>query len=1001
MLFNKFKTYYLSKMIRNIPFISIMMVALFISSNTTYAGTTGKISGIVEDKESGEPLAGVNIFLEGTNLGAASDLNGFYVILNVPAGPQTVKATYIGYTEMIVQNVAISPDHTSRVNFQFEPTVLELGESIVVTAEQKLIRKDETNTVTIRTAQEIQKLPIGDVNDLLLTTVGTVSLYGDIHIRGGRSDETIYVVDGVVQNELLYGTTRTRINPKAIEEFQVQNGGFNAEYGNVMSGLVMITTKSGRPYYQFTAEAISDMFLPQDNDNWGAYSYGYQDYNFTLGGPLIPGFKKLTFFASYQRLLLGDRDPRLYWADGKTYTFEAPYTQWTPDHVPIRDTLTVTLDKNMKPGSWENQHNLNVKLRYNLSNTMDIQVSGLITDVKYQYPSNTSVLLINARHAPRTESLTKSFQLFFTHMFKPTSFYTLNLGYYDSFWERGDGVFFNEPLKIGDPAYNEFVQLNPETNQPDTGTVVESSIARCWDGRSSYYKRYEKRNQETYSFDFDLSHQHGKNHLIKLGGELRYHTIRWYRLRGHLAMLAFFDYKEFTGSNEDWYYHYQKNTYQSFVGYDFYGNQVNQGDWFVEDDSCFVYGRPEAPKHPIIAALYLQDKIEFNDLIVNVGLRFDYFNPNDWQFKDLYHPFSSGGDPDKFDEPDIIDSEVQTYFSPRLGLAFPIRESTVFHAQYGKFSQIPTLIDMYESKNFVESALVGRGGWLNNPNLKSPRTTAYELGVKQRLGGIAAINLTGYYKEIAELVFWQPLNTDIRTQMIDQNIDFGTVKGLELSLQLRRYHNISSFVNYTLSYAVGTGSYNYQITQLVWLKGHPKMTMALDYDRRHTCVINLDWRLGENKGPAVGNLHPLENFGVNLMLTFNSGLPFTKIRVVSEPFTGGGTQDYPLSALNANYSPFNKMIDLKIDKTFHLPFVKGNLNVYLWILNVMNFENVLHVYPFTGTADNNGWLECPDGKLWQREISDPMEIELYKKRMKDPFNYGPPRQIRLGLRFEI
>ena len=147
-------------------------------------------------------------------------------------------------------------------------------------------------------------------------------------------------------------------------------------------------------------------------------------------------------------------------------------------------------------------------------------------------------------------------------------------------------------------------------------------------------------------------------------------------------------------------------------------------------------------------------------------------------------------------------------------------------------------------------------------------------------------------------------------------------------------------------------------------------------------------------------MKPLENFGVNMLLTFNSGRPYTAVRVVSEPFWGGGTGERPTSAINANYSPYNFMIDMKVDKYINLPFAKSRLNVYVWVLNLLNTENTVRVYPFTGDVDNNGWLDSSDGELYQQTAS-PEEIELYRKREANPFNYGPPRQIRLGMRLEI
>ncbi len=1000
---------------------------LFLIPMLLQAGTTGKISGVITDKSSGDPLPGVNVLVDGTTLGASTDMDGFYVILQVPPGSYTVRASYIGYKEFAYQSVGVSADLTTEINFRMEQTTLELGESIVVTAERPMIRKDETNMIDIRSADEIRTMPVRSLNDLASVTAGSVQDEGFVYMRGGRSNETAFIIDGVVQNEQLYGGNRTSLNTNSIEEVQVQTGGFNAEYGGIMSGLVAITTQAGSPQYHFSAEAITDEFLPRNNQDYGAYSYAYNDYNFTLSGPVIPKFDKLTFFGAFQRFYRGDRDPRYGWADGNTYTFVDPY------NIPVyaadstgamaysgmrNDTMNVTLDQNIKPGNWENQLNFNGKMRYQLSNNFNIQLSGLMSVIKNQntnlgnvdnvmdnyYRSLVSHMLINSEHAPRTELNTKSLNLTFTHTLNPVTFYTLKINYYDSFRERGDGQFFNNIYAYGDASSNQYLPIDPETGEVIEGTPLNNTIAQAWHGRGYIWNNYIKDKQTQYAANFDLTRQQGKSHLIKFGGEFRYGTIRWYSLGAYPGVAGLAAPPEnFDGSNQQWYELFRNKARADYFGYDFYGNEVNSGDWFENADGSIEQGRPEAPKHPIIAAAYVQDKIEFNDLILNLGARFDYLNPNDWQFIDLAHPYSTGGDPKKFDAADVEDSKVNTFISPRLGFAFPVSENTIFHAQYGKFYQMPRLIDMYGSKNYIDILLLDHPYYDNigNPNLKPEKTTSYEIGFKQRLGALAALNVTAFYKETADLVRQESYTTDIQDIGFMLNNDYGTVKGIDLNFALRRFKNVTASINYSLSFAIGTGSNSNTLRNIAWLQeDKPKSATPLDYDQRHTGTINLDYRLGKGQGPKVGNMLPFEDFGFNLLFSFNSGRPYTKFIVVSEPFWSGGTGNQPISALNANYSPYNYNLDLKVDKTLRLPFTRGNFNVYLWVVNVLNTKNVVNVYPFTGDVDNNGWLDSNEGLAWQQTAS-PEEITLYRKRENNPFNYGTPRQIRLGFRFEI
>ena len=523
-----------------------------------YASTTGKIAGVVTDKSTGDPLPGVNVIVEGTTLGASTDIDGYYVILNVPPGFYSLKASYIGYTDMVIQEVKVSTDLTTEINLSMEPTTLELGEAIVVTAQRELIRKDETNKVEIRTAEEIQALPIRNLNSLASLTSGTVESNGLLYVRGGRSNETAYVVDGVVQNELFFGGNRTDVNPNSIEELQVQTGGFQAEYGSIMSGLVIITTQAGSPQYHFSAEGITDEFLPKDNNDFGAYSYGYQDYNFTLSGPIVPGFKKLTFFASFQRSIRGDRDPRLDWADGKTYTFVDPYNfpvfNESDSLIGLRnDTLSTTLNENSKPGNWDNTTNFNGKLRYRITNNIDVQVSGLVTIQKYQNANHGAVegdvnaaynrawasgMLVNSIHNPKTELNTQSYNFTLTHTLNPTTFYTLRGGYYYTYRERGDGVFFDDLYAYGDTTQNSYLPIDPNTGAKIQAVPLNNIIAQSWMGRGYLYNNYSQQKQEMYSVNLDFTRQQGKSHLIKFGGEFRYNTVRWYSIGAYPGVVG-------------------------------------------------------------------------------------------------------------------------------------------------------------------------------------------------------------------------------------------------------------------------------------------------------------------------------------------------------------------------------------------------------------------------------------------------------------------------------
>ena len=218
------------------------LIAAYISliAEQSIAGTTGKIVGTITDAQTGEILAGVNIMIEGTTMGAASDLDGYYLILNIPPGTYTLKAMMISYQDVSFENVRVYIDLTTKVNFELSSEILE-GEVITVVAEKLLIQKDITSTQAAIGAEEIMALPVEDINDILELQAGMVKG----HMRGGRASEIVYMIDGVSVTDPFSGDKAVEIENMGIQELQVISGTFNAEYGQAMSGIVNIVTKEG------------------------------------------------------------------------------------------------------------------------------------------------------------------------------------------------------------------------------------------------------------------------------------------------------------------------------------------------------------------------------------------------------------------------------------------------------------------------------------------------------------------------------------------------------------------------------------------------------------------------------------------------------------------------------------------------------------------------------------------------------------------------------------
>lgn len=274
--------------------ILLVMIAEFLT-----AGTTGKLAGTVTDKKTGEPLIGANVIIEKVLLGAATDINGSYYVLQVPPGTYSVRFSMIGYQDLIVKDVRVQVDLTTQVDGALPEGVIGMNE-VFVQAERPMIQTDVTYSQANISSEEVDLLPVEEFEDVVALQAGVVSEGGEIHVRGGRGGEISYMVDGVTVTDPFNAGIAVEIENNAIQELQFISGTFNAEYGQAMSGIVNIITKDGS-YEKFSGrfsgnigDYISDdpIFPKLDATDWNNVS----DFKANFEGPIIPG--KMSFFVS-------------------------------------------------------------------------------------------------------------------------------------------------------------------------------------------------------------------------------------------------------------------------------------------------------------------------------------------------------------------------------------------------------------------------------------------------------------------------------------------------------------------------------------------------------------------------------------------------------------------------------------------------------------------------------------------------------------------------------
>ncbi len=358
------------------------------------------------------------------------------------------------------------------------------------------------------------------------------------------------------------------------------------------------------------------------------------------------------------------------------------------------------------------------------------------------------------------------------------------------------------------------------------------------------------------------------------------------------------------------------------------------------------------------------------------------------------------------------DYSPQTTFMPRISFSFPISDEALFFAHYDVITKRPTTgleIDPI-SYLFIESIGSTR---INNPNLKPERTTDYELGFQQKISNSSSLKFSAYYREIRNLVQVKRFTgADPNPNYISYtNIDFGTVKGLTVTYDLRRTGNVRIRTSYTLQFADGTGSSATSQASLV-SSGQPNLrtTTPLAYDQRHAVKTNIDYRFDEGKkysGPKitrkikgtdkVKTILLFENTGINLTFNGSSGTPYTKRSILDNVITG---------QQNGSRLPWQFWMDAQIDKDIMLKFGKSEskskkyayLNIYLQVLNVLNTQNTIFVYSTTGNPNDDGYLANPKNQALINAYIDPQSYrDLYSTSINNPNNYSLPRRIRLGV----
>ena len=855
---------------------------------------SGKIAGRVTDAATGEPIPGANVIVQATGQGDAADLDGYYTVLNVSPGTVTLQVSSVGYASLTIEGVDVNIGQTSTVNAELRAEDLGLGD-LVVRAERPVVETDVSNSRTNVSAAEIEALPASDVQ----AVVGLQAGIQGLSIRGSGSDEISFQVNGLALRDERDNSPFTSIPLSSVQEVQVQTGGFNAEYGNVRSGVVNVVTKEGdTDRYEVN---IQSRLSPPAQKNFGGLandpdSYWIRPYldpavsmtgtrNGAWSLATQQQYPEFAGWVAVSQTLLEDDDPTndmtpealqqaFLWQHRKQMEITAPdYDVDLGFGGPVPG-LSRRLGNLRFYGSYRQEEDLysiplntdryteqtgRLKVTSDVARGMKLSVEGMLANQEgtsasrsgqpgfFRTPGGiastlTSVSFIDSRifstdYFSPSQTRRNQVGATFTHTLSSNSFYEIRGNRYSTQYDTNPG------------------RRRDETPVVEFGGVGFDEAPFGW---------------QPFSFP-------GINGTTGVEGNLRM----------GVGMSNGRDSSRVTNWNLRGDFTSQLNRFAEFKGgleFNVTESDVN----FARIDSALTGSNTwsQWDREPLRAAAYAQTKLEFQGMVANIGLRADYYDPRgDWYVFDDFDPVfgnvpTVGGDPrpglDSLLATERVQSRVN--FSPRLGVSFPVTAVSKLFFNYGHFRALPDADRLFRVSTTPTSASTGRLDVIANPNNPLPKTIAYELGYEQSFFDQFLARVAGYYKDVS----LQPLTVSYLSRQgveyaISEPNSYEDIRGFEVTLSKNRGQWVRGFVNYTYMVFSG-GSFGFtrafeNTTQQnrferdqIAARAAAAEPIARPYAR-----VNLDFFVPEDVGPSVGGFRPLADWRVSFIGRWQDG----------------------------------------------------------------------------------------------------------------------------------
>ena len=989
--------------------ILIAAVLMFgVSMRNASAAIIGKISGVIADEATSAPLANVTLTIVGTSSTATTNDDGYYVMTNIPPGGYDVKAELTGYASETVVGAKVFAGLTTTLNFALDAAEVITLEEIEVTATKPLIKRDVTQSTRIIEAEEIAAMPRDTVNGILETQAGVAvdNATGSIHIRGGRSMEIKYLIDGIPINDPIGRGLGVQVNANSIEQMEVITGGFNAEHGDAQSGVINLITKagtqefSGRIRYRVgqwgehhgdplygpwldpdsgfrpvALEPFRGIFLGKPYD----YQTPYRGEDITVSELATrEGDAQVEFTEIFPGVYV-DRtenpllpvidpetgEPKVNPDTGEVITARQPYQDadgtvidYEKKQVTLLDGYTVDLDQysglfndtrnyELRPSHigefalsgpiWGNRltfsassqlrrdesylpnnsargYTLQGKLKFEVTPEIKLTASGLFDQREADSYGGSLRFLPSAIPVTNRDGRSMSLQL--SHNLNSGTFYTLTVGQFHRSYES------HQPGKLWNPLDKTFDEnawdLEKSVEENEEEGRIRNPTPQAYNDTNYFiagdYDVWTTRDSTTSILKADFASQVTENHQIQTG--------------------------------------------VGFTSHDLY----NLGTQNYGSSNLYLEFYDVAPS---TISLYVQDKMEYAGMIVNAGLRYERYNPEGDLPDDPKDPLMLNPDGTielDYDDYKVglpiiknpVEPSVKQMLAPRLGISFPITDRAKFHFSYGHYYQIPQGDDLYENLYFDMRGAIRRKG---NPDLEPEKTIAYEVGVAQQLTDDLTVDLTGFTKDIDDLV------SSVHVDIINDysyfiNDIYGRVQGFEFTARKwgTGQSRVSGMFSYTYSVAKGKGS-SRSLGYLTYYYQQPEVTEShpLDWDQRHIVSGTLGIQL------------PL-NAAVNLIGRYASGLPYTP------------NPNAPVKPdVNSKRYPPTYNVDVLLSKRIAL--ARMTYTFFADIRNIFNTKNL-------------------------DDLIDPVTYDRYglplnAKKHSSPLSWSAPRLVMMGVSLDF